>query len=499
VGGYYVNDRRGAYMVLPADGRRLGDQLSVVLHEYAHDVFHFTLGDSLPPWLDEGLAELCGSVGADRDGRVPGRYLGRPLTWHVHSLRRQIGLPTAELLNITGAKLRDLRADDTARFYAKSWALVHFLFIGREDRRPGDATAFLAALAAGREPVDAFREAFRLDPAEVDRTLRAYIERTAFPAVRIDAPSGVFGPVVTTEPVLESEVEALQGRLLLGVGAVDEGLKRLSRAFGRNPGSIAARALLAHHHSAAFRIDEAMGLLLPVLAEHPQAYDVRVTLGTAQQRAGRYQDAFDTFTTATRLAGAPSAGALAWYGLSLAAVSLGRTAEADAAMERLQAIDASPGWYVARAWDLWDAGNYEGVVADVQHVLESRAQRVEAEQAAYTAFVGALAARRIGQAEFAAALLDRVDTPALLPWTKTVLSFLRGELPARDFLSKASGRGEQTEARTYIGVTASLAGRIDDAVAHLTWVRDRGDVTYSEYDAAYTELARLGWRPADTE
>jgi hypothetical protein len=32
------------------------------LHEYAHDVIHFNLPGWLPPWLNEGLAQLYASV-----------------------------------------------------------------------------------------------------------------------------------------------------------------------------------------------------------------------------------------------------------------------------------------------------------------------------------------------------------------------------------------------------------------------------------------------------
>lgn len=489
VGGYYVDHPDGAYMVAPANGPRLGLQLTTVLHEYAHDVFHFTLGNSLPVWLDEGLAELCGSVGAAGDGQVTGRYLGRPLDWHIMNLRQQIGMPVADLLTVTRARMRTLPESEVGRFYSKSWMLVHFLLLGREDRQVGDVPAFLAALDAGRRPIDALGDAFRIDAATIDETLARYVLARSFPAVRIDDPGEFGGRNVAIEPVLESEVDVLQGRLLSYVGDTVEAGKRLTSAFARNPQSTAARIALARYRTNEFRADEALDLLGPVIVAEPQSYSARVALGDAQQRAGHLADALATFTTATTLDASPSTGTDAWFGVSTTALSLDRVDEADAAMARLQSIDPSPGWYFGRALDLWDTGQYARAVADVQTLLAMDDSEVDAR--AYAAFIGALSARRLDQHDVATALLTRADSPELSSWTRTVMTYLRGGHSDREFLVKARGIGQETEAHGYIGVTASLAGRREEALRHLTWVRDRGAHNYTEYAMARTELARL--------
>lgn len=214
-----------------------------------------------------------------------------------------------------------------------------------------------------------------------------------------------------------------------------------------------------------------------------------MALGAAQQRAGRLADARATFVAATTLDASPSTGTDAWFGVSATALSLDRVDEADAAMARLQSIDPGPGRSFSRALHLWNASQYARVVEDVQALLDMEDSEPDAR--AYPAFIGALAAQRLNQPDVAATLLARAESPELSTWTRTVMAYLRGAHSDREFLSKARGVGQETEAHAYIGVTASLAGRRDDALLHLGWVRDRGAHNYTEYPMARTELARL--------
>ena len=72
-----------------------------------------------------------------------------------------------------------------------------------------------------------------------------------------------------------------------------------------------------------------------------------------------------------------------------------------------------------------------------------------------------------------------------------MLAYLRDQITAAALLSGADGRGEETETHACIGIRASLAGRREDAVRHLAWVRDRGAREYTEHAMAVAELTRL--------
>lgn len=485
VGGYYFDDPQGAYIVTAADGRRWGPRSDVVLHEYAHEVFHFTLGPGIPPWLDEGLAELSASVGVDANSQSQGRRLGRPLDGHIASLRRRPGPGVAELLAVDHVTLAQMAPGDAALFYAKSWALVHYLLLGRENRGPGDVPTFLAALTTGRSPIEAFESAFLLDMAEVDATLANYVLRPTLPAVSVAAPPST-GTDAAADRMRESEVEQVQGNLLLQVRDLAGAGERLGRAFARNPGSAAIRLSLARLRTADLQPEKALELLSPLAADRPAAYVTKLVLGRARQRAGRFAEALDAFGSATTLA---TPGLEALYGLSLTALLFDHGHTAAEAMARLQAIDPAPAWYFERARDLWEAGRDDLVVADIQTLLASEVSDVNGR--AYGAFIGALSAKRLAQATVADDMLAEVESSTLAPWPGTLLAFLQGRLTTREFLDLARGAGQQTEAHAYIGITASIAGQFEEARRHLAWVRDRGVRAYAEYDMSRLELARL--------
>jgi tetratricopeptide (TPR) repeat protein len=484
VGGYYFDDPQGAYIVTAADGRRWGSRAGVVLHEYAHEVFHFTLGPGVPPWLDEGLAELCASVAADAGMQAAGRLIGRPIAGHVASLRPRPGPSVTDLLTTDHAALTQMAPDDAALFYAKSWALVHYLLLGRENRGPGDVPAFLAAQGSGRSPVEAFESVF-LDVAEVDAALTSYVLRPVLPGVSVAAPATP-GTDVPVARMLESEVEQIQGNLLLQVRDLAAAGDRLSRSFARNPESAATRLSLARFRTADLQPEQALDLLTPFFQDRPVGYATQLVLGRAQQRAGRYADALTAFGMATTLA---TPALEAWYGMSLTALLAGRAAPAADAMSRLQSIDPAPAWYFERARDLWEAGRDDLAVADVQTLLSSELSDINGR--AYAAIIGALSAMRLTRPAVADDMLARVESTALGRWPSTLLAFLRGRLTARETLDRARGAGQQTEAHAYIGISASIAGRVDEARRHLTWVRDRGLRTYAEHDMSRLELARL--------
>lgn len=489
--GYYMRATWGAHMLTAADGDRVLYQLPTVLHEYAHDIFHNTLGTRLPHWLDEGLAELCGSVGAAGENRVVGRLLGRPLDWHVTSVRRAELPRIADLLAIDSAKLMVMNVDETRRFYSKSWALVHYLLLGRADRRPSDVPAFIAALEAGQTPEEAFQRAFRINMTEIDAALASYVGRVSFPAIRIEDTTAVLRRI-TTEPMLESEVAQLQGQILSHVGDMAGAETRLLDALARNPASAATRVALADLRLAEGRAHDAIELAGPVAAADPSNAVALISLGLAQQRARQFREALESFTAATDLDLTEASAPAAWYGRSLAARSLDMLEESANAMARLQSLSRSSSWLHARARDLWIAGLDAPAIADAESLRAS--PDVSTSDRSYASFVGALAARRLNRPDVASDLLTRSASPDDTPWTSTVRAYLLGTLTDREFLGRADGRGEQTEARAYVGLSASLAGRLDEAREHLTWVRDRGSRAYSEFDMARVELARLDGR-----
>jgi lipoprotein NlpI len=115
------------------------------------------------------------------------------------------------------------------------------------------------------------------------------------------------------------------------------------------------------------------------------------------------------------------------------------------------------------------------------------------ENGVYVAFVGAIALRRLNDAQHADELLASMSS-AVDPrsWTAHVMAFMQGKLDAASFMNAAHDNGERTEAHTYSGFAALQAGRIDDARTHFQWVKDHGSRNYTEYPLAFGGLRLLG-------
>jgi len=480
VGAYYHETVDRAYMVLPSPSG-----LGPVLHEYAHAVITFNFGE-LPTWLSEGLAELYASV-ADSGSGDPGS-LGRPIGARLVDAGHSYP-SVAEL--IATESFWDSNARRTALQYAKALALVHYLFVGRaETRRPGEIARYRAAIAAGRTPGAAFAEAFGISVDDAQRGLDAYLRRLEIPVTRIAGRTSV--PTVAMEGVrmLQSEVDSIQGNVLLAVGNLDEGERRLVRSLSRNPESADARIGLAKHRLMNDRPTEAVDLLAPVVERDPSRAFAWYYLGRGLRLTGRYQEAYDAFQRVVQL-GAPGAStALAWVESSVSAFGDERPDEGRAAMDALQAMGDSPAWYFTRARAFWELGRDADVVNDIETFLIN--ERIGGRARPYAAFLGALSARRLGWGDREQTLLEAAEVaPDRAPWTSAVLAYLCGTLTGDQLVSKATGIAQITEAHAYVGIGASLAGQTDTARRHLQWVRERGSRSAPEYRYAVAELARL--------
>lgn len=83
-------------------------------------------------------------------------------------------------------------------------------------------------------------------------------------------------------------------------------------------------------------------------------------------------------------------------------------------------------------------------------------------------------------------------------WPYPVFKYLHRDITAQQLLDLAIDNDKQTEAHTYIGLDLSMAGRRDEALEHLRWVRDKGNGDFVEYPLALAELARLGESPKES-
>jgi tetratricopeptide (TPR) repeat protein len=178
VSGYFIGGENANYIALNAGS---ADASAIVYHEYVHYVSNINLW-YLPLWFSEGLAEVYESFTVERDTV----YIGLPILRHIGLLRGTSLIPLDQFL--AADRQSELYNEDDRKgiFYAQSWALVHYLLLGDEERRR-QLYLYLEMLRNGMPEDLAFAEAFSTDYEILARELRGYLRSLRFPWIETKA------------------------------------------------------------------------------------------------------------------------------------------------------------------------------------------------------------------------------------------------------------------------------------------------------------------------
>jgi hypothetical protein len=178
------------------------DQTRITIrHELTHYLSRMQLPEQ-PDWLAEGLATYFETMVYDRAGGE--LLIGMPLPSRLGTLRSG-GFNVA--LTLTGRQ----EDQDSDRFYATSWLIVHY-FMSRQ-REP--FAGYLKALEQGQPAARAWGTAFaHLDLAALQAELRAHVGegRPLVGSRRFRAP----GFTTRARPLDDATVHALRAQLYLG-------------------------------------------------------------------------------------------------------------------------------------------------------------------------------------------------------------------------------------------------------------------------------------------
>jgi tetratricopeptide (TPR) repeat protein len=233
---YYIGTEGRDYIVMVMGGSRA---FEIAAHEYAHMALH-SAGLRLPPWLDEGLADVFASA-AEEGGRSPG---------HVEVLRRRPWLPVTELLRIRAGERDRQSPEQASLFYAESWALTGML-AGTPEYR-GKLRSFVTALASGTPGEAVLSTIYGKTPAQVELELRSWVARGA-------ATPRIAAPPAGAPPGAVADVAPERLRLLIGTLLLDAGERGRAEAVYRelapdDPDVQAGLGMLAYYagdHAAA--------------------------------------------------------------------------------------------------------------------------------------------------------------------------------------------------------------------------------------------------------
>jgi len=233
-------------------------QKTITLHELTHYFVGNSLSLALPYWYEEGIAEFLATTSEYRGGVA----VGFPNARRWLEAREMAWIPLPDLLIKNRVPLAAGTHAGYDAFYAQSWLLVHYLFVGKPDLAPRFAQLiayFDQGVPAARALSLVFSEQ---ELATIDAALRAYRNSSRMSYLRLALPE--LTAVPASQPLSDAEAATEMGLMLLRRGnpALRAGAAELLQAGAQHK---VARAGAALDYLAA---SDPAGVDRPFVAQH---------------------------------------------------------------------------------------------------------------------------------------------------------------------------------------------------------------------------------------
>ena len=271
-GGYFQGGVDVNYIALSTErygppGQDDDGVFNIIFHEYTHLLVNNTFKNA-PAWFNEGLAEYYSTFSITDDQKIG---LGIALGNHVHLLRQNKMLPLPTLFAVDHKSPYYNEKSKMSIFYAQSWALMHYLIIGKEGKLEKLAK-FLDLLAANVPVETAFPQAFETTFEAMEKELREYVKQDRYNYVK-----GHFARKIELDtnteakPLTEAEAQAYLGDLLLHSNRADS-VTYLENALKLDPNLGMAHASLGMLRFREGKVEEARASLERAVASSSQNY-----------------------------------------------------------------------------------------------------------------------------------------------------------------------------------------------------------------------------------
>jgi tetratricopeptide (TPR) repeat protein len=190
-----------------------------------------------PTWYTEGIAEILSTF--EQSGNQVS--LAKPIDIHLIQLRDFGVLPLKDFLTRVDALQDQDKHDD--RYYAQSWAFVHFLTLSGDKTRLELLERF-RTLYKTKSGDDTVREVFGDNLATVEREFNHYVRQATYSYATLPATPVAEPPA--TVPAPPALVEAALGTMALGTGRTELARQHAQRATALEPDLPDGHALLAY-------------------------------------------------------------------------------------------------------------------------------------------------------------------------------------------------------------------------------------------------------------
>ncbi|HMO81698.1 MAG TPA: DUF1570 domain-containing protein [Pyrinomonadaceae bacterium] len=240
VAGYFRQAEDANYIVLTTERERQ-QTYQLIYHEYVHYIINNSFGRSqIPPWFNEGLAEYYDQFMIQGDIKV---VLGSPNENHIMTLRNSKLIPLEQFFKIDYYTLHQQGKHGANIFYAQAWAMMHYLINGREGSRSQEVDRFLQGIRSGQPHEAAFKAAFQMSFADMERELRRYVNQSTFRIFNYTLKEKLtFEDAITSQPVADHVAKTVLGDLMIAARRFDDAEAHLKEALAEDISSPNANA-----------------------------------------------------------------------------------------------------------------------------------------------------------------------------------------------------------------------------------------------------------------
>ncbi len=266
IAGYFQAGDDVNYIALTTELQTM-DPFNVIFHEYTHLLVNNTFKNA-PVWFNEGLAEYYSTFKITDDQKIA---LGVAIGNHVHLLRENKMLPLRTLFQVDHKSPYYNEGKKQSIFYAQSWALMHYLLIGKAGKV--EKLGKFMDLVSTNVPMEtAFQQAFEVSFEDMEKELRNYVKQDRYNFIEGHFQRKLELDVsAEASQLTEAEVQAYLGDLLWHSHRVDA-IKYLEKALKLDPNLAMAHASLGMVRFYEGKVDEARAILEHAVAANSQNY-----------------------------------------------------------------------------------------------------------------------------------------------------------------------------------------------------------------------------------
>ncbi len=162
-GGMFFFSPKGQGLATWTQGRSRSQTFQVMQHEGFHQFAFNYIGQTLPTWINEGLAQYFEDAIIVEDKMTTGLANARRVEQVKLALKEGNAFRVEELVETVPDDWSNaLRSDPdkAAILYAQSWSIVYFLIHGDDQKYQSAFGTYLRKVGTGRDSPTAYREAF---------------------------------------------------------------------------------------------------------------------------------------------------------------------------------------------------------------------------------------------------------------------------------------------------------------------------------------------------